>query len=221
MTEAEDRQTHRQPLHFEDDPGASRSTWVAGAILLAIVGWMGSGFVLPSEEEEPPQAAAEGPEPVAVAVRMSAAEPVTLYFEAEGQALPDRDTAIRAEMSGEVDEILVAKGADVAKGDVIAQLKTEELEADLRRAIEAREQAQLEYDNATALLDRGVATLDRVAQASAALASAEAQVTAAQEAIGAAGSSPPSAAASRRCRWTRANTSASAARSGAWWTTAL
>ncbi|TNF17243.1 MAG: efflux RND transporter periplasmic adaptor subunit [Rhodobacteraceae bacterium] len=184
MTQTDDAPASRQVLRFEDDRGAARSTWIAAALLLALVGWMGSGFVLPTPEAQdtaPPAAARLAP--VAVAVRTSRADQVTLVFRAEGQALPDRDTPLRAEASGDVAELLVAKGADVARGEVIARLTTDEVEADLRRAIQERDRAQREFDNATELFGRGVSTQDRVAQARATLAAAEAQVTAAEKAL--------------------------------------
>ncbi|WP_323764618.1 efflux RND transporter periplasmic adaptor subunit [Marinovum sp.] len=172
-----------EPLTFTDDKGASRSTWIAAALVVAIIGWMGSGFVLPPEEAEAPRAEAPGVAPVAVAVEQSATEPVTLYFQAEGQAQPDRDTAIRAEASGEVAEVLVAKGEDVAEGTVIARLSTTRAQSDLARASEEQARAQREFDNATELLDRGVSTADRLSEARASLAAAAAAVTAAEEAL--------------------------------------
>ncbi len=169
-------------LTFQDDTGAARSFWIALILFLAIVGWMGSGYLLPAETE-----AAEAPvreiRPVAVATRLSEAEPVTLYFQAEGQALPDRDTSIRAEASGEVAEVLIDKGADVAEGEVIARLSTTRADADLRRAQEEVDRARREFENAGALLERGVSTQDRVSQDRATFAAAQAQLAAAQEAV--------------------------------------
>lgn len=168
-------------LSFEDDRGASRATWIAAALVIAIVGWMGSGYLLPSGDTKVPQAAETRVEPVAVAVEQSSVEPVTLYFQAEGQAQPDRDTSIRAEAPGDVAEVLVAKGEDVEEGTVIARLSTARAEADLARAREELTRALREFDNASALLERGVATGDRVSEARAALAGAEAAVAAAEE----------------------------------------
>lgn len=37
-----------EQLLFEDDAGASRSIWIAGALVIASVGWMGSGFIFPA-----------------------------------------------------------------------------------------------------------------------------------------------------------------------------
>lgn len=168
-------------LSFSSDKGASRSTWVAALLVLLIVGWMGSGFVIPSEDEDP-VITREDPKPVAVAVTSSVAETVTQFYQAEGQALPDRDTTMRAETSGDIAEVLVRKGQDVSAGDVIARFDPTNNIADANRAAEALTQAQREFDNAQQLLDRGVATADRVVQARAALASAQAQATAAEQA---------------------------------------
>lgn len=169
-----------QRLSFEDDRGASRSSWIAGFLVLALLGWMGSGLVLPSQAPAPvaPRAA---PEPVAVAVAPSQAETVTQYYRAEGQALPDRDTMMRAEMSGDILDVLVRKGQDVEAGAVIARFDPTSSDAGANRAAQELARAQREFDNAQQLLERGVGTADRVAQARAALASAEAQVTAAAQ----------------------------------------
>ncbi len=168
-------------LSFTNDKGASRATWIAAAFVIAIVVWMGSGYVLPSEEADPPQVAETRVTPVTVAVEQSSVEPVTLFFQAEGQALPDRDTAIRAETSGDVAEVLVAKGEEVIDGAVIARLSTTRAEADLSRAREELSRAQREFDNATELLERGVATADRLSEARADLAAAEAALTGAEQ----------------------------------------
>ncbi|SUZ33689.1 Multidrug resistance protein MexA [Roseibaca ekhonensis] len=168
-------------LSFRDDKGASRATWIAGALVIAIVGWMGSGYILPSDDAKSVATPQTRIAPVAVAVEQSSVQPVTLYFQAEGQAQPDRDTSIRAEASGDVAEVLVSKGEDVEEGTVVARLSTTRAEADLSRAREQMARAQREFDNASELLERGVATADRVSEARADLASAEAAVTGAEE----------------------------------------
>lgn len=177
-----DQTTEPHALTFQDDKGARRSFWIALILLVAVVVWMGSGFVAPAPNNDPVASASE-PLPVKVAIQPSAAKPVTLLFTAEGQARPDRDTALRAEASGNVEEVLAEKGTDVETGDVIARLSTDRATADLTRAEEELSRAQREFDNASELLDRGVATSDRVSQARVALANAQAQVTAAQDAL--------------------------------------
>jgi multidrug efflux system membrane fusion protein len=169
-----------QRLTFTSDKGASRSTWFAAFLVAAIVGWMGSGFIFPSEQAEP-VAAREDPKPVAVAVTTSVAETVTQFYQAEGQALPDRDTMMRAEASGDIAEVLVSKGQDVAAGDAIARFDPTNNQADSNRAAQELAQAQREFDNAEQLLERGVGTADRVSQSRAKLASAQAEVIAVEQ----------------------------------------
>ena len=169
------------PLAFSSDKGASRSTWIAATLVVLIVGWMGSGFVLPAEQKERTVIRKEL-KPVAVAVTNSTAKTVTQFFQAEGQALPDRDTSLRAQISGDIAEVLVVKGQDVAAGDIIARFDPANNEAEANRTAEELIRAQREFDNAMQLLERGVATQDRVTQARAALASAQAQVIAVEQA---------------------------------------
>ena len=169
------------PPAFTTDPGASRAFRVALLVLLLVCGWMASGFIFPSEEAEP--AAVAEPAPPLVRVRLSQAEPVTLNFRAEGQALPDRDTSVRAEATGTVVEVMTRKGAQIEGGAPIARLSADEAEATLEQAREELARARREFDNASALQDRGVATSDRVSAARATLAAAQAQVAAATRAL--------------------------------------
>ncbi|RYH03793.1 efflux RND transporter periplasmic adaptor subunit [Salipiger sp. IMCC34102] len=171
-------------LTFETDRGASRSVWIAAAILVGIVGWMGSGFVAPAETEAEPEATETAEAlPASVVVQTVTAEDVTLTFQAEGQAQPDRDTSLRASATGDVAEVLIEKGAIVETGDVLARLSDTRARADIARAEEDQARAQREIDSAQALLDRGVGTADRVADARATLATAQAQVANAREAL--------------------------------------
>ena len=169
-----------EPLRFEADRGAQRSKWIALALVLGLVGWMGSGYVLPSPEEEE-VAAPAGPRVVTVAVRPSEARVVTRTLSAEGQALPERETVVPAETSGEIVEVLVEKGAEVEAGELVARIDPARPAADLARAEEEERRARRELDNAETLLERGIGTADRVAEARAARAAAEAGVAAARE----------------------------------------
>ncbi|MFX0542169.1 efflux RND transporter periplasmic adaptor subunit [Roseovarius sp. S4756] len=181
MTEA--NTDGRRPLSFESDKGSARSRWVAGGLAVAVIGWMGSGYIIPSDSAPAPSGGAVTRKAVTVAVRRSVAEPVQQVFAAEGQALPDRDTMIRAETSGLIAELLVDKGAELEAGQVIARFDTAARLSDLTRAEEEMSRAQREFDNASALVERGIATVDRVTEARAALAAARAGVTTAEEAI--------------------------------------
>jgi len=168
-------------LTFSSDKGSSGSTWFAAALVIAIVGWMGSGFIIPADLPDP-VIGRESPKPVAVAVTRSLAETVTQFYQAEGQALPDRDTLMRAETSGDIAKVLVSKGQDVKAGDVIARFDATNNNADANRVAQEFALAQRELENAKRLLQRGVATADRVADARAALVAVQSQVTAVDQA---------------------------------------
>lgn len=175
-------ETHKSDsLEFSSDKGASRSTWIASGLVIVIIAWMGSGFIFPSPQETS-TVTREAPKPIAVAVTTSVAEKVTQFYQAEGQALPDRDTVLRAQTSGDVEQVLVSKGDDVVAGDIIARLDPASNKADANRAAEELARAEREFENAQELLKRGVATQDRVTQARTTLAAAQAQVTAVQQA---------------------------------------
>lgn len=170
------------PLEFETDKGASRSVWAAGGILLALILWMGSGLILPSEPDAPARTEPAA-QPASVVAQSSVAEPVTLTFQAEGQAQPDRDSVLRATATGDVVDVLVSKGDQVEAGQTLARLSSTRADADLARAREELIRAQREAENAQELLDRGVGTADRVSEAQAGLAAARAQVTLAEQTL--------------------------------------
>ena len=173
----------RDALRFESDPGSARSKWVAGLLVVALVGWMGSGYILPADDDAADQAETTEPAPVSVAVRDSHAETVTRIFSAEGQAQPDRRTTIRAETSGEIEELTARKGDTLEAGALIARLDTEELASRLDQAQADFDRAERELTNAQTLLDRGIATQDRLTEARSDLAAARAARTTAQEAL--------------------------------------
>lgn len=180
MTET--RQNEAKALEFDGSRGSGASGWVAGGLTVVLIAWMGSGFVFPSEEPEP-EARSEGRRAATVAVRMSTAEEVTQFFVAEGQALPDRETMIRAETSGEIEGLSVRKGQVLDAGIEIARIAPAERSAQLAQAEAEIERATREVENSVSLLERGVATQDRVTDARAALAAAEAQLATVEQGL--------------------------------------
>ena len=170
-----------EPLAFDEGRGSGTSAVVASALTLAIIAWMASGFFLPAEPEE--EVRDEGRRIATVAVRESTAENITQFFVAEGQALPDRETMIRAETSGEIGTVTVEKGSTLAAGDEIARIAPAERDAQLSQAQAEIERTTREVTNAQSLLDRGVATQDRLTDARAALAAAQAQLATVEQGL--------------------------------------
>lgn len=172
-----------QPLVFESDAGASWPHWIAGFICLALVVWMASGMLSRNAAPSQPPAVTGSAARVSVAVQPSTASSVTRYFRGEGYAVPDRETTLRAEMSGHVSQLYVKKGQIVAKGQVIAQLDPAQRAADLQQAQANLDRAVQEFETAQALLKKGASTARRVGQERANLATARAQVAAAQQGL--------------------------------------
>ncbi len=167
-------------LRFESDRGAGASKWIAIFLGLALIGWMGSGYIIPTETadevtEEPTV------RPVAVAVIDSAARDIELVLTAEGQSTPDRSTGIQAKASGQMTSVLVARGDLVAAGQELGRIDSRTIEAQLAQAQAQLVQATEDYDRAVTLQGRGIATENQVTQTRAAKVAAEAAVTAAQE----------------------------------------
>lgn len=167
-------------LTFEADKGAGRSKWAAIFLAILLVGWMGSGFIIPTEtgddlvEDVSPRA-------VTVAVMPSTAGDVELVLTAEGQSIPDRATAISAKANGQITSVSVARGDLVTAGQEIGRVDADTISAQLLQAQTQFDQATRDLTNAMALQERGVATEDRVSAARAGKAAAEAALTAAQE----------------------------------------
>jgi len=167
-------------LSFDTDKGAGRSKWIAILLALLLIGWMGSGFIFPSEAEEE-TAEDNAPRVVTVAVMNSMAKVVDLVLTAEGQSTPDRSATVRAEAGGQVISVLVSRGDLVVAGQELGRIDGETIEAQLEQARASLVQATRDLENAEALQQRGVGTQDRVTQARAAKAAADAAETQALE----------------------------------------
>lgn len=159
-----------------------RSAWVAGGIVAIIVAWMGSGLVLQGNDDAP-RAAPPEPEPVAVTVAESRAQPLEQAVVAEGQTTPAREADIRAQMTGTIAETGARKGDTVTANALIARFEADERQAQLDRAREALARARRDYEQALTLLERGAGTADRVATSRAGLAAAEADMASARRAM--------------------------------------
>ncbi len=168
-------------LTFDSDRGAGRSKWVAVLLALLLVGWMGSGYVLPAATDEADVAEQSVSRVTTVAALPSQAQDVQLVLTAEGQSEPDRATQIRSEAEGQVVSVSAARGDLVTAGQELGRVDPETVAAQLLQAQTQADQAIRDLDNALALQARGIATEDRVSMARAAKAAADASLTAAQE----------------------------------------
>lgn len=163
---------------------SGRSWLISVGVLLAITLWMGSGYLGSANDESGNAAdAPSSPRPMSVQVRESTAESVTRRLENQGETLADRDVEIRAETTGRVVEVLVARGARVSAGEAIARLAMNDREARLEQARAAVAQREGDHEAARRLGDQGLQSGNEVRQAFAALQAARAELAAIRQDI--------------------------------------
>ena len=161
-----------------------RSTLLALVIALAVAGWLASPHLAPLlglAPEPPPAAPAPSGGELAerkaqVRVRHSVAEPIARQEVLNGRTEANRTVRIAAEVSGEVIEVLKAKGDKVEKGDLLVRLDPRDRAAALAEARAALEQRRIENEAAKRLGERGFQAETKVAAAKAALEQARFQV---------------------------------------------
>lgn len=124
------------------------------AIILLVVGWIGSGMLT----REPPQVSQRVTATIpTVAASWSVAEPITLELVLYGDVEPVQVSRLRARTDGTVESI-VSQGARVEAGDTLVRLSVEDREARLARAQAQLAAAQRDHDAARQLLERGIGT---------------------------------------------------------------
>lgn len=166
----------------------TRSWIIAIIIAIGAAAWIGSGFLPESASDangdttvaENTGPGAEAPagekRPQSVRVRTYTAEPMVNRIIVQGRTVADRKVVVRAEIDGIIDEVMVDRGARVEAGDVLARLEVDDRLALLDQANAQLEAAQMEYDAAAQLSERGYRAETDVARARAALDAARAAV---------------------------------------------
>lgn len=153
---------------------AQRPYILAFAILLILVLWMASGLM---QAQEIPPVRDKLAAPVAkVKVQRFNAEPVNDSVELYGRTEPDRITTLKAEVSGQIEQVLAKRGARVSKGQIIAKIAINDLEHQLERAKAQLVQRQLEFDGNKRLNKDGYQGEVQLSQAKAELVSVKAEI---------------------------------------------
>ena len=180
--ETGEREQTDHALFLEDDPGSRVPASLAGVMALALVLWLVSG--LSGTGNAPTSVGEQSENPLAtVVVWPSRAQAVPRVFVAEGHALPDRDTIVFAESTGDISAVHVAKGDEVAAQTSLAQFDAVIEQAQLKRAAANLEKAKRDSANAERLTDSGTVSFDRLVAARAELADAESQMALAEDAL--------------------------------------
>ncbi|EAU41381.1 hypothetical protein FP2506_01400 [Fulvimarina pelagi HTCC2506] len=155
----------------------SKAGWLALLFVLALTGWMGSGYLADDSGETVAQSPREKVvEPFTVEAFQSEARPVTQFVSAEGQAIPDRQTPVRAKTGGTIEEIVARKGQFLNEGDIIARIALADRSSQIAQAEAELSRRQGEFDRVRGLVERGYSTRAELEAAEAELAVARASL---------------------------------------------
>jgi len=155
---------------------------IAAGLLMALIVWIASGYltrdpVTTAESERPV------PQPFLVEVRESHAQPTPRTLVVYGETAANRRVVLRAETSGPVVELAVARGARVAAGETLVRLHPAARASRLRQARALLEESRATYDATQTLAGEGFQADIEARRAFAALQQAQAEVEAAEEAL--------------------------------------
>lgn len=162
-----------------------RSYIAALAVAAIFVLWMLSGQLGDSGDSEPAVSLAAERETrserqteealTRVRVRAMSAEPRQARLVARGRTEANRRVAVRSETSARTVELPTAEGSLVAAGDLLCKLDEGNRAARLEESEAAVRLAEMEYEGARRLDERGLQSATASASASASLATARAQ----------------------------------------------
>lgn len=159
----------------------ARNPWIISVMILIIMGvWLISGIV--SSPEAPPantsaQETSQQSVPLAkVVVSSVTAQPITRTVALYGRTAPDRKATLGAEVSGNVEQLLIRKGQFVKKGQALVQLNKADRELQLQRALALLSVKSKEFNAAKSLRERGLQGEVALTRAQAGLVEAKATV---------------------------------------------
>jgi len=142
--------------------------------LALVVLWFLSGVVTSGDDEPAGQAPSAVSDPAKVRVRWSEAREYAREVMARGRTAPNREVVLKAEISGRVVAVPAEKGQPVAEGDVICELAAEDRPQRVVEAEAAVTQAEIDYQGALKLKQKGYQSESAIAEAKARLESARA-----------------------------------------------
>ncbi len=177
---------HRTPGKADDgqpmtETPLRRSYIAAGGIAIVAVAWLASG-VLESDGAAGPEAdgtvvsSETEADRASVRVRTMTAIPHEMTLTIRGRAVAERRVVLKSETAGRVVSVFAQKGAPVKQGDVICELDVGARKAALEQARARMRQAQLDYDAARKLEERGHRSANQTAAALAIFEGAQAEV---------------------------------------------
>lgn len=160
----------------------NKSFLIALTIVVVTVAWFSSGMFssndngasIPAQDATKQEELKSSDELTEVRVRDLVFEWMIDDVTITGRTRASRKIAMKAEIDGQISEILIEKGTSVKKGDIIAKLEIKSRAASVREAEQLLEQRQIQYTAAKELEQKGFNSRVRLAEARAQLESARA-----------------------------------------------
>ncbi|MGH1471363.1 MAG: efflux RND transporter periplasmic adaptor subunit [Cellvibrionaceae bacterium] len=146
----------------------------ATIIALLMLIWLGSGFVSGEKAETNKPQVNQKETLTQVRAKHARAMKFPLRVLVKGKTESDRFVDVKAEVTGQVEDIVVEKGKKVARGDAICRLAVEDRALRLEEAKSNAEQTQIEYDGSLRLKTGGYQSKTAIASAKSRLDTAKA-----------------------------------------------
>lgn len=148
---------------------------IALTITILLTLWMVFGPLF-AQQETPAASTAEETKLPSVRVRDSHAESFAATLTLRGKTEAARSSLLRAEVSGQIQEIVAQRGATVKAGDVLVRIDPQNLPERLEASKALVAQRNLEFEAARKLQSSGFQSETRLSEASALLAQAKDQL---------------------------------------------
>jgi len=164
-------------------PTLRRKPWtIAVGLTALVVVWLASGGIGRQEPATPPDPASPDPavSEAAVQVRAQQAEPVQRTISIYGRTAPSRQVEIKAETSGRVTELGVARGQPAPAGALLMRLDLRDRQARLDQARAGVAEQEAAWKAQQELKPRGYVSDTELAQTRAKLEAARAELTRAE-----------------------------------------
>ncbi len=151
---------------------------IATLIVVILTTWMVFGSIGAEKDAANAAEAAQAEEPAekplpSVRVRDSIAQEFAAEVTLRGKTLASRESTLKAEIGGQILEIVATRGSQVKAGDTLIKIDPQNLPEQLEAAQAVLKQRELEYDAAKKLRSNGYQSETRLAETAAALASAK------------------------------------------------
>ncbi len=162
-----------------------RSLIIVGLLLLLALVWIGSGYVVPRDGKtgnEAQSATINVEKDTVTIVEMveSTAQTHQRRLSLSAVTEPSKRSEIKAEVTGKIHTLNATEGQTVNAGDVLMKIEVRDTGAMVAEARAAKSQAQIDYDAAVKLNEKGLSANTAVARAKAALEAANARLIAAR-----------------------------------------